>query len=206
MVKATHRTEYLASLGFFGLLIAATQSALFERESIGQLALTPNTSLCVVGFVLCLFLIYCNSSQFLKHADAPLFNLSLLTSDVYAVAFAYLAYDYSVHWLYYVAFAMTCIGLVIYHCVPANPNTALEYQSRRILQSSRVRAGHGIENSSERHQLHYNAIHTSNDTNLLPSIDDDVADGGRLDNESDESIVNMRYTFLTTSSQDAQPV
>jgi solute carrier family 35, member F1/2 len=204
MVKATHRTEYLSSLGFFGLVIAATQSALFERASVAQLELTTNTSLCVSGFVLCLFLIYCNSSQFLKHADAPLFNLSLLTSDVYAVVFAYLAYDYSVHWLYYVAFAVTCAGLTLYHCVPANPTTALEYESRRIVQSSRVRAGHGLTNSTERQNLHYNAIHTNNRTNLLPSIDDAAC--GLGDTDSDDSIVNMRYTFLSGTSQEGQQV
>lgn len=41
------------------------------------------------GFVACMVLVYGATSEFLVIADAAMFNLSLLTSDLYAVIFAY---------------------------------------------------------------------------------------------------------------------
>mmetsp|Transcript_6290 Transcript_6290/g.10212 ORF Transcript_6290/g.10212 Transcript_6290/m.10212 type:complete len:175 (+) Transcript_6290:71-595(+) len=46
--------------------------------------------------------------------DAALFNLSLLTSDVYAVAFAVAAEGRRLNWLYCASFATTLAGLLVY--------------------------------------------------------------------------------------------
>ena len=69
----------------------------------------------MMGFTLCMFLIYTNASLFLQDLDSTLFNLSLLTSDVYAVLFAYFVYHTIVHWLYFIAFPLVVLGLVLYH-------------------------------------------------------------------------------------------
>jgi solute carrier family 35 protein F1/2 len=62
-----------------------------------------------------MFLIYTNASLFLQDLDSTLFNLSLLTSDVYAVLFAFFVYHTIVHWLYFIAFPLVVLGLIIYH-------------------------------------------------------------------------------------------
>ncbi len=69
----------------------------------------------LLGFLACLCSVYCSASLFLTRADSALFNLSLLTSDVYAVGFAYFVFRYTVHWLYYPAFALSVLGLYLYH-------------------------------------------------------------------------------------------
>lgn len=125
MVKGRQRTEYLSLIGGFGACIGAAQTVLWERHDLAGLHWTPPIALCSAGFVGCLFLIYCNASEFLKVGDAPLFNLSLLTSDVYAVAFAYLAFGQQVHWLYYVAFVVTAAGICMYHCAAPLPTSSL---------------------------------------------------------------------------------
>ncbi|KAF2609180.1 hypothetical protein F2Q68_00045104 [Brassica cretica] len=43
-----------------------------------------------------------------------MFTLSLLTSDMWAVLIRIFAYHEKVDWLYYLAFATTAIGLIIY--------------------------------------------------------------------------------------------
>lgn len=48
-----------------------------------------------------------------------MFNLSLLTSDVYALVFAYFVENMTPNWLYFVAFAVIFTGLLVYHFQPA---------------------------------------------------------------------------------------
>lgn len=71
------------------------------------------------GFITCLFFMYANTSIFLQDLDSTLFNLSLLTSDVYAVIFSYILYGKLVHWLYFIAFTCVVCGLSIYHTQPS---------------------------------------------------------------------------------------
>ncbi|KAF8719619.1 hypothetical protein HU200_024360 [Digitaria exilis] len=50
----------------------------------------------------------------LQSGGSTLFNLSLLTSDMWAVAIRVLFYRQQINWLYYVAFGVVAIGLIIY--------------------------------------------------------------------------------------------
>ena len=72
------------------------------------------------------------ASWFLVSADAALFNLSLLTSDVYAVVFSYFLDGRLVSWMYFLAFAFTLCGLYLYHTAPpptVRPRIEGEYTS-----------------------------------------------------------------------------
>lgn len=62
---------------------------------------------------------YSWTSLFLQAGDAAMFNLSLLTSDVYALLFAFLVEHVTPDSLYFVAFAVIFCGLVLYHFQPA---------------------------------------------------------------------------------------
>lgn len=61
---------------------------------------------------------YSLTSTFLERADAALFNLNLLTSDVYILIWAWLWQGQQFSWLYAVAFALTLSGLALYHTQP----------------------------------------------------------------------------------------
>eukprot|EP00940_MAST-03C_sp_MAST-3C-sp2_P001321 g1321.t1 len=131
LIKSRGPCEYLGRLGMFGSLFAAVQVALIERSRIADIdwADTTEVVLPFVGYVSLLLLAYVATSFFLKDSDAALFNLSLLTSDVYTMLFAYVSGRQSVQWLYLLAFVATSIGLVIYHFVggpvardPTNPS------------------------------------------------------------------------------------
>ena len=77
--------------------------------------LSPDAGLFILGFVVCLFFFYTNVSAFLQSNDSIIFNLSLLTSDVYTVIYSYFKVGHWVSWLYIVAFALVAIGLLLYH-------------------------------------------------------------------------------------------
>ena len=102
-------------LGLFGTLFACIQFFLLEFHSFKAIAWERSTILYTVGFVVCLSFMYFSTSSFLSKSDSALFNLSLLTSDIYAVLFSYLVYHYSVPWLYYIAFILSVSGLYFYH-------------------------------------------------------------------------------------------
>ncbi|EMS48930.1 hypothetical protein TRIUR3_26064 [Triticum urartu] len=93
-VKKNDRVELIAMLGLFGLFIS-----LFA------------------GFAVALLVFYTITPFVLKMSGSTLFNLSLLTSDMWAVAIRLLFYQQQlqqINWLYYVAFTVVAIGLIVY--------------------------------------------------------------------------------------------
>lgn len=119
LVKFHNREEYLGKLGIFGIIIAFIQFMIIDFPSIetnnNNNIFTLTIILTMIGFILCLNFMYINTTIFLQSNDAILFNLSLLTSDVYAVIFTYFYQGYLVSWLYFIAFTLVIIGLIIYH-------------------------------------------------------------------------------------------
>jgi solute carrier family 35 protein F1/2 len=115
LVKEYKRQLFLGVLGFFGFIIAFIQFLILEYNTMENSYISPSAIGYIFGFVICIFLMYVNTSVFLKNNDAILFNLSMLTSDVYAVIFSYFFYHHLVHYLYFVAFGLVVIGLFIYH-------------------------------------------------------------------------------------------
>jgi solute carrier family 35, member F1/2 len=115
LVKYHDRDEYLGFVGSCGALISGVQLLSLNFVQLRRTKFTSTVLLSISGFVSCLFLMYINTSAFLQYGDSTLFNLSLLTSDIYAVLFSYFFYGYLVPWLYFVAFALVATGLLIYH-------------------------------------------------------------------------------------------
>ncbi|KAJ6327696.1 hypothetical protein OIU78_014537 [Salix suchowensis] len=84
-----------------------------------------------------MFLFYSLAPIVLKLSGATMFNLSILTSDMWAVVFRVLFYHQQVDWLYFLSFAIVAIGLIIYSitgedgdCVEAlqDGNSNAQYQ------------------------------------------------------------------------------
>ncbi|XP_078181852.1 uncharacterized protein LOC144575539 isoform X3 [Carex rostrata] len=90
-VKKKDRVEVVAMLGVFGVLISALQISIFEKKILEEVKWTPTMM-----------------------SGATLFNLSLLTSDMWAVLIRVFFYHQQVDWLYYLAFGVVAIGLIIY--------------------------------------------------------------------------------------------
>jgi hypothetical protein len=66
-----------------------------------------------------------NEQIFLQSGDAAAFNLSLLTSDVFAVVAAKFLFGEQLSRLYFLGFSLIVAGLVVYHRAPA-PTTDLD--------------------------------------------------------------------------------
>lgn len=115
LVKTHDRFEFLGFLGVFGTLFSAVQLAIFERAELAGIAWTPDTACLLGGFVVSMFCMYTLTSAFMIEADATLFNLSLLTSDLYAVVLGTFLFDVRLNPLYFGAAACVVLGILLYN-------------------------------------------------------------------------------------------
>ncbi|KAL5229874.1 hypothetical protein ABZP36_028650 [Zizania latifolia] len=114
LVKVGDRVELMGMLGLFGAIISACQISIFERNEIKSIQWSVSAVVPFVGFSVAMFMFYSLVPILLKISGSTMLNLSLLTSDMWAVLIRVFAYDEKVDWMYYVAFGAVAIGLVIY--------------------------------------------------------------------------------------------
>ncbi|GER27866.1 hypothetical protein STAS_03602, partial [Striga asiatica] len=113
-VKSADRVELMAFLGVFGGIISACQIVILERGELKSIHWTAGAALPFVGFSVAMFLFYSGVPILLKISGSTMLNLSLLTSDMWAVLIRIFAYHEKVDWMYFVAFAAVVVGLVVY--------------------------------------------------------------------------------------------
>ncbi|XP_077235809.1 uncharacterized protein LOC143877562 isoform X4 [Tasmannia lanceolata] len=98
------------------LVIAGT--FFYAISNVGEISL-------FVGFAMSTFLFYTIAPFVLKMGGATIFNLSLLTSDMWVVLIRIFFYGQQVDWLYYFSFVVVALGLIIYSLTSSNPATAV---------------------------------------------------------------------------------
>lgn len=113
--------EVLSFLGFFGTIIIGVQAAIFERSSIRNAEWSPEVGGYFTGYTLSLLILYLLAPIMFRMSSGAFYNLSLLTSDFWALLIGTQVFDYHVFWLYPVGFVCTIIGVVVYFLVQGNP-------------------------------------------------------------------------------------
>ncbi|XP_048334036.1 uncharacterized protein LOC107405010 isoform X2 [Ziziphus jujuba] len=114
LVKNADRIELMSMLGLFGAIISAIQIVILERDELKSIPWSAGAALPFVGFSVAMFTFYSLVPILLKISGSTMLNLSLLTSDMWAVLIRIFAYHEKVDWMYFVAFVAVAIGLVIY--------------------------------------------------------------------------------------------
>ncbi|KAF6162147.1 hypothetical protein GIB67_008276 [Kingdonia uniflora] len=128
-VKNRDRVEVVAMLGVFGLLVGTCEISIFERKNLEAVKWTPEVVLLFAAFALSTFMFYSIVPFVLQMSGAALFNLSLLTSDMWAVVIRIFIYHQKVDWLYYFSFALVAIGLILYSISDKEPVTLMELEN-----------------------------------------------------------------------------
>jgi len=121
-VKDFDRLEYLGYLGLFGFLLSAVQVYAFEREQISSLLLLDDALTCSrIDFVFllacavgCNAFFYVGVTLFLQVSEAPMLNLSLLSSDIWAMVFSVFVQHILPSRMYFVAFFAILSGVFCY--------------------------------------------------------------------------------------------
>ncbi|CDP19272.1 unnamed protein product [Coffea canephora] len=114
LVKSADRVELMAFLGFFGAIVSACQICILERDELKSIHWSAGAALPFFGFSVAMFFFYSLVPVLLKISGSTMLNLSLLTSDMWAVLIRIFAYHEKVDWMYFVAFAGVAVGLVVY--------------------------------------------------------------------------------------------
>ena len=115
LVKTQDRHEFLGMLGVFGSFFSGVQLLLLERQELVGIDWSPSSVWLLAGFVVSMFAMYSLTSAFMVVADATLFNLSLLTSDLYAVLVGTLLFGAHLNPLYFGAATLVFIGILLYN-------------------------------------------------------------------------------------------
>ncbi|KAH9738298.1 hypothetical protein KPL71_018745 [Citrus sinensis] len=113
-VKKNDRVEVVCMIGVYGLLVSSIQLSMLELKSLELVKWSTDIILGFVGYAVSCFMFYTLATFVLKLGGAAMFNLSLLTADIWAVVFRIFFYQQQVDWLYFLAFAIVVFGLVIY--------------------------------------------------------------------------------------------
>ncbi|KAJ8603005.1 hypothetical protein CTAYLR_001537 [Chrysophaeum taylorii] len=139
-VKRANPATLLSRLGVAGLFVSTIQAAILGEFRILEAILPTSTiaALAFVGYAITLASFYLAASHFFRIADAAAFNLSLLTSDVWAVLYTALVFRQFPPPLYFVAFACTATGVVIYHSSPPPTEVRPSFSSSSFLRRRRV--------------------------------------------------------------------
>ncbi|KAL5342114.1 hypothetical protein BJX70DRAFT_336733 [Aspergillus crustosus] len=117
--------EVIGQMGFFGMIINGVQAAIFDRKDIQNANWDGQVGGYLTGYTLCLSIFYATAPLLFRLASAAFFNISLLTMNFWGVIIGIEVFDYSVHWMYPIAFVLIIIGQLIY------------YLGRKVLGESR---------------------------------------------------------------------
>lgn len=141
-VKKKDQVEVVAMIGVFGMLVSVGEVAALERENLETAKWSAGVILSFAGYAVACFLFYTFVPMVLKMSGSTLFNLSILTSDMWAVVIRIFFYKQKVDWLYYVAFGVVVVGLVIYSRSEKDTAAAFEEgdqnQQKRLLDEERT--------------------------------------------------------------------
>jgi len=133
IVKRSSQIEFLGMLGFWGTFISWIQIGVLERGfSNVVMQWGPKEFAFLGAFTACMVSIYSLTAIFLKIADSGMFNISLLTSDVYAVTFAVLFANQKMTWLYGISFFVTMVGVLIYSQQPLATAHVAEHGNEEV--------------------------------------------------------------------------
>ncbi|XP_059667463.1 uncharacterized protein LOC132312917 isoform X1 [Cornus florida] len=142
-VKKKDRVEVVSMIGLFGMLVSVCEIAIMERTTLESVTWSTEIILAFAGYAVASFIFYSFVPFVLQMSGATLFNLSILTSDMWAVVIRIFFYHQEVDWLYYLSFAIVVVGLIIYSktekdpvSVPALENSDLNAQYQVLNEES----------------------------------------------------------------------
>lgn len=155
-VKSADRVELMSMLGIFGAIISACQIGILERAELRSIHWKAASALPFVGFSVAMFLFYSLVPVILMASGAALLNLSLLTSDMWAVVIRICLYHEKVDWLYFVAFAAVAVGLIIYAWGDKDDQISKPHDEEADVENPRQDAF--IQHSARENEEHKNKV------------------------------------------------
>jgi len=119
-VRRSPLYEVVGQLGMWGTLINGIQAASLEHVDMTTASWNGATIGLLIAYTCAMFTLYTVAPLLYRMASSAYFNISLLTSDFYGLLFGLFLFHYSPFWLYFPAFSVVILGLIIYfwHATP----------------------------------------------------------------------------------------
>ncbi|KYQ93305.1 putative transmembrane protein [Tieghemostelium lacteum] len=114
-VKKYDRITYLAMIGLYGSIASAVQLTILERNELRTMTWNGHVIGYIIGFAVCLFIMYSFAPWMMEVAGATMMNLSLLSSDIFGIIAAKFLFGRKLSWLYFLSFVIIMTGLIIYN-------------------------------------------------------------------------------------------
>ncbi|KAI0051006.1 DUF914-domain-containing protein [Auriscalpium vulgare] len=119
-VRRSPLYEVVGQLGMWGTIINGIQAASLEHKDMRHANWSGENIGLLVAYTASMFILYTVAPLLYRLASSTYYNLSLLSSDFYGLLFGLFLFHYSPYWLYFPAFAVVILGLVVYfwHSTP----------------------------------------------------------------------------------------
>eukprot|EP01132_Coremiostelium_polycephalum_P002494 gene2494-3086_t len=183
-VKKYDRTTYLAMIGLYGSIVSSVQLAILERKELQTMAWNGEVIGYIVGFAVCLFIMYSFAPWMMEVAGATMMNLSLLTSDIFGIIAAIFLFDRQLSWLYFLSLAVIISGLAIYNLSQPHIKSS-EIQHLMSNDRTNNQGGNQPEGSDQLNNSQTNLINNNN------GLDESSI------NNTDNNNVDTRDTYYT---------
>ncbi|OAX43933.1 DUF914-domain-containing protein [Rhizopogon vinicolor AM-OR11-026] len=113
-VRRSPLYEVVGQLGMWGTLINGIQAASLEHVDMTTASWNGATIGFLVAYTAAMFILYTTAPLLYRMASSAFYNISLLTSDFYGLIFGLFLFGFSPYWLYFPAFFVVIVGLIIY--------------------------------------------------------------------------------------------
>ncbi|EAL63928.1 hypothetical protein DDB_G0287003 [Dictyostelium discoideum AX4] len=199
-VKKYDRVTYLAMIGLYGSIFCGIQIAILERNELATMAWSGGVVGYIVGFALCLFIMYSFTPTMMEIAGATVMNLSLLTSDMFGIIVAIFVFDRDLSWLYFLSFFVIVSALVIYnlsapHVKSSEVQNLINNDNSNNNNISNYNNGSLNDSSNNNNNSNNNSSDlTNSSTNLILDNGDEITPGGA-------DILSSTVDEITTSGE-----
>lgn len=141
--KHVDREEYLGMIGLFGAIATFVVSLLFERDTVFDLFTAENetvieTAGVILWYIASLVAYYVFESLFLMQSDATLLNLSMQTSNIWAIFFSIVVFREAPDLHFYVSILMVISGVFVYELYGNQDTKPMEQANDRVPNESSV--------------------------------------------------------------------
>ncbi|KAH9924747.1 DUF914-domain-containing protein [Fomitopsis serialis] len=113
-VRRSPLYEVVGQLGMWGMIINAIQAAGLEHQAMREATWSGMNIGLLVAYTASMFILYTVAPMLYRMASSAYYNLSILSSDFYGLLFGLFLFHYKPFWLYFPAFAVVVLGLIIY--------------------------------------------------------------------------------------------
>ncbi|KAH8111027.1 DUF914-domain-containing protein [Phellopilus nigrolimitatus] len=113
-VRRSPLYEVVGQLGMWGMIINGIQAAGLEHNAMRTANWSGENIGLIVSYTAAMFILYTVAPLLYRMASSAYYNLSLLSSDFYGLLFGLFLFHYKPFWLYFPAFAVVLVGLVVY--------------------------------------------------------------------------------------------